>query len=258
MTNNRLTSNRWPMFLVALGGGLCACNQTPPEPDSTGPAASASAQAPASSATAPGSVASLETPARARQEVQPVSGDFTLAMATEGLPGDGPLVAALETSLGSLSCELYADKAPLAVANFVGLARGKRPWKDADGQWVKKELYDGTPFHRIIKGFMIQGGDPRGNGSGGPGYTFRDEVWPGAAHDRRGLLCMANRGPNTNGSQFFILDGAARHLDHSFTILGECSPDSVIEKLADVPTRGDRPVDPPRLEHVTISRAPKQ
>lgn len=184
----------------------------------------------------------------------PLAGKFSLADATLGLKGSGKLVADIDTSLGKLSCELYDDKAPITVANFIGLARGIRPWKAPDGTWVKRPLYDGTIFHRIIKGFMIQGGDPLGTGAGEPGYVFQDEVWPGATHDRRGLLCMANRGPNTNGAQFFIMDAAARHLDSGYTIFGSCGPDSLVEKLASVPVTGERPVTPPKINKVTIRR----
>jgi peptidyl-prolyl cis-trans isomerase A (cyclophilin A) len=119
---------------------------------------------------------------------------------------------------------------------------------------VKRPAYDGTSFHRIIKGFMIQGGDPQGTGAGEPGYVFPDEVWPGATHDKRGLICMANRGPNTNGMQFFIMDGEAKHLDRSYTIFGQCSPDSVIEKIAAAEVNGDRAVKPPKIRKVSITR----
>jgi len=185
----------------------------------------------------------------------PVQGKFTLEDATKGLKPKGKLWAELDTDQGKLKCELFDDKAPLTVANFVGVARGLRPIKDAKtGEWAKRPGYDGTTFHRIIKGFMIQGGDPSGTGAGEPGYVFADEVWPGASHDKRGLLCMANRGPNTNGMQFFILDGEAKHLDRSFTIFGQCSPDSVIEKLANSEVRGDRAVNPPKIKKVAITR----
>lgn len=183
----------------------------------------------------------------------PEKGDFTLEEATKGLPGNGTLVAEIQTDLGNLSCKLYDDKAPITVANFVGLARGTRPWQK-DGKWVKKPLYDGTPFHRVIKGFMVQGGDPAGNGSGGPGYVIPDEIWANARHDKRGLLCMANRGPNTNGSQFFILDGKAAHLDGGYTIFGECEPDDVVEKIAKSEVKGDRAVTPPKIKKVVIKR----
>jgi peptidyl-prolyl cis-trans isomerase A (cyclophilin A) len=158
------------------------------------------------------------------------------------------------TDKGTLKCELWPDKAPITVANFVGLARGVRPWKTPGGDWVKKPLYDGTPFHRIIRGFMVQGGDPKGNGSGDPGYVIPDEVWEGAHHDARGLICMANRGPNTNGSQFFIMDGVAAHLDGGYTIFGKCGPDNIIEAIAGSEVAGDHAVNPPKIKKLTIER----
>jgi peptidyl-prolyl cis-trans isomerase A (cyclophilin A) len=185
----------------------------------------------------------------------PVAGKFGMEDALKGLAGSGTqLFADLETSVGTLQCELYPDKAPLTVANFVGLARGVRPWKQAD-KWVKKPLYDGLVFHRVVKGFMIQGGDPNKDGSGGPGYEIPDEIWEDAHHDAPGLLCMANRGPNTNGSQFFIMDGSAPHLDGGYTIFGKCGPTDVIQKLSSSPTVGDRAVDPPEIKKVTVRRA---
>jgi peptidyl-prolyl cis-trans isomerase A (cyclophilin A) len=187
----------------------------------------------------------------------PLAGKFSLSEATEGIGGSGPLIAAIETDLGTLDCKLYEDKAPLSVANFVGLARGTRPWKDPEGKWVKKPAYDGTIFHRVIKGFMIQGGDAKGNGSGEPGYGVPDEIWEGALHDRAGLLCMANRGPNTNGAQFFITDGAAKHLDGGYTIFGECGPEELVHKLAAVEVQGERPKTPPKIKAVKIRRGTK-
>ena len=185
----------------------------------------------------------------------PLQGKFTMADATKGLKPKGKLWAEIVTDKGKLGCELFDDKAPVAVANFVGLARGLRPFKDPKtAEWVKRPAYDGTGFHRIIKGFMIQGGDPAGTGAGEPGYVFADEVWTGATHDRRGLICMANKGPNTNGMQFFILDGEAKHLDRSFTIFGSCSPDAVLEKLANSEVQGDRAINPPKITKVTILR----
>jgi peptidyl-prolyl cis-trans isomerase A (cyclophilin A) len=185
----------------------------------------------------------------------PANGKFEMDDALKGLPGSGKqLFADMETSLGKLECELWPDKAPLTVANFVGLARGVRPWKEKD-KWVKKPLYDGLVFHRVIKGFMIQGGDPNRDGSGGPGYSVPDEIWEDAHHDKRGLLCMANRGANTNGSQFFIMDGPAPHLDGGYTIFGKCGPDDVVEKLSGSPTVGDRAVDPPTIKKVVVRRA---
>jgi peptidyl-prolyl cis-trans isomerase A (cyclophilin A) len=216
--------------------------------------------APATSAPSGGSAAT--SPARPVAQVpvspdDPLGGKFTLEDAVKGLPGSGTLIAEISTELGKLECELYEDRAPITVANFVGLARGLRPFKAPDGKWVKKNAYDGTTFHRVIKGFMIQGGDPEGTGRGEPGYVIPDEIWEGARHDQRGQLCMANRGKNTNGMQFFIMDGKAAHLDGGYTIFGMCSPEEVIDKLASVEVRGDKSVKPTKINKVTIKRKPK-
>jgi peptidyl-prolyl cis-trans isomerase A (cyclophilin A) len=187
----------------------------------------------------------------------PANGKFEMDDALKGLSGSGKqLFADMETSLGKLECELWPDKAPLTVANFIGLATGQRTWKDPSGSWVNRPAYDGTTFHRVIKGFMIQGGDSKGNGSGEPGYTFNDEYWDGATHDRAGLLCMANRGPNTNGAQFFIMDAAAAHLDrdHSYTIFGDCGPLETVHAIANVPVMGEAPVKPVIIKTVKIAR----
>jgi peptidyl-prolyl cis-trans isomerase A (cyclophilin A) len=160
----------------------------------------------------------------------------------------------MKTSKGTLQCRLLDDRAPVTVANFVGLARGVRQWKAPDGAWVKRPAYDGTTFHRVIKGFMIQGGDPTGTGKGEPGYTIPDEIWPGAKHDRPGLLCMANRGRDTNGMQFFITDQGAAHLDGNYTIFGECSPVAVVHAIASVPVHGERPVDEVKITAVEVHR----
>jgi peptidyl-prolyl cis-trans isomerase A (cyclophilin A) len=196
-------------------------------------------------------------------EDDPIKGKWSLEDATKGLPKGDALVATIETDMGSLECTLFPDKAPITVANFIGLARGTRPWKNPDGKWVKEPAYDGTPFHRIIKGFMIQGGDAKKNGSGEAGYVIPDEVWEDANHDRPGLLCMANRGPNTNSAQFFITDEAAFHLDYDannprssgYTIFGECSPVDLVHKIASVEmARGDQPKTPPVIKKVSITR----
>jgi peptidyl-prolyl cis-trans isomerase A (cyclophilin A) len=233
----------------------------PAETASAASMASASASAAPSASAAMGGSASaappyVRPPAQvAVSEGDPAKGVFTMADATKGLAGKGQITATLQTDKGNLKCELWPDKAPITVANFVGLARGLRPWKNPAGEWVKKPLYDGTPFHRIIRGFMIQGGDPKGNGSGDPGFVIPDEVWEGAHHDQRGLICMANRGPNTNGSQFFIMDGEAKHLDGGYTIFGKCSPESVVEAIAGSQTEGDRAVNPPKIKKVVVERA---
>src|SRR5450432_3168627 len=247
----------WTLALAAIAG---ACQSTPAEPESR-PVPKAAAQDSAAPAATPAPPPAPPPPAE-KPPVQvsdddPLHGKFSLDDATAGLAGKGPLSADIETELGKLECDLYADKAPITVANFVGLARGLRPFKAPDGKWTKKPAYDGTNFHRVIKGFMIQGGDPSGTGAGEPGYVIPDEMWPGATHDQRGLLCMANRGPNTNGQQFFIMDAAALHLDHGYTIFGMCSPDAVIEKLASVEVQGDHSAKPTKIKKITVSRKAK-
>jgi peptidyl-prolyl cis-trans isomerase A (cyclophilin A) len=246
------------LFLVSLAGLAFACrDEAPPEPAPEERPDVGQAPAPAETA-APKAAAPAANPmARPAATVasdDPLAGKFTLDDALKDLPGKGTLVAEIATDLGKLECKLLEDKAPVTVANFVGLARGLRPFRNPEREWVKKPAYDGTTFHRVIKGFMVQGGDPAGTGGGEPGYVIPDELWQGATHDRRGLLCMANRGPNTNGMQFFITDAAAPHLDRSYTIFGECGPDAIIEKLASVEVRGDRSVKPTKIEKVTIKR----
>ena len=195
--------------------------------------------------------------ARAEDE-DPAKGHFTLEEATKGLSGSGPLVAKLETSQGTLTCELYDKQTPITVANFVGLARGLRPFRDKDGKWVKRPFYDGLIFHRVIPGFMIQGGDPLGSGIGNPGYKFEDEIVPALTFDKPGLLAMANAGPRTNGSQFFITEGTPTYLNGRHTIFGKCDPLAVVTKIANV-EKGprDKPTTDVVIKHVTISRGKK-
>jgi len=132
------------------------------------------------------------------------------------------LYAVFETSLGNITAELFEKEAPETVANFVALARGTKEWRyPGTAEWLKRPLYNKTIFHRVIPGFMIQGGDPLGNGRGGPGYSFKDEFSPKLRHDRPGRLSMANAGPNTNGSQFFITEVPTHHLDDRHTIFGQ-------------------------------------
>jgi peptidyl-prolyl cis-trans isomerase A (cyclophilin A) len=186
----------------------------------------------------------------------PAKGNFTLDDATKGLAGQGPLTAKIETTLGVFTCELYDKQAPMTVANFVGLARGVRPWKDPKtDQWVKKPLYDGLIFHRVIPGFMVQGGDPLGVGTGNPGYKFGDEFAPDLKFDKPALLAMANAGPGTNGSQFFITEGTPSHLTGRHTIFGKCDPLSLVTKITGV-DRGprDKPKTDVVMKKVTISR----
>jgi peptidyl-prolyl cis-trans isomerase A (cyclophilin A) len=189
----------------------------------------------------------------------PHAGDYSLEEATRDLPGNGRIVADIKTSKGLVSCTLLEQKAPNTVANFIGLATGKRTFKDPTTEkWVNRPAYDNTTFHRVIKGFMIQGGDPLGTGRGEPGYVFKDENWEGAKHDRAGLLCMANRGHDTNGAQFFITDDGANHLDGNYTIFGSCvgaESVAVVHSIAATPVNGEKPVTPVQIERVTIRRA---
>ncbi|HSA92884.1 MAG TPA: peptidylprolyl isomerase [Terriglobales bacterium] len=191
--------------------------------------------------------------------------------AAEAKPNLGPdpatlvgATAVIETSSGKLTCKLFAKEAPKTVANFVGLAEGTRDWKHplTKSPKVGAPLYDGTIFHRVIPNFMIQGGDPLGNGSGDPGYSFEDEIVPTLTFDRPGRMAMANSGPNTNGSQFFITEVQTPHLNGKHTIFGQCDAASValVRKIARVPRdeRNDKPIKPVRIEKITIVRAEKK
>jgi peptidyl-prolyl cis-trans isomerase A (cyclophilin A) len=159
------------------------------------------------------------------------------------------------TSLGTFTARLMPEHAPDTVANFVELATGERKWRDSrDGATKTTPLYDGTVFHRVIPDFMIQGGDPEGTGRGGPGYTFADEVKGGPSFDRPGLLGMANAGPNTNGSQFFVTVAATPHLTGKHTIFGEVTEGyDVVEAISRLDTDAmDRPREAVVLERVEI------
>jgi peptidyl-prolyl cis-trans isomerase A (cyclophilin A) len=161
-----------------------------------------------------------------------------------------PMFATFKTSMGDIVVKLLPEKAPKTVENFVGLAEGTKEWKDPrSGQMVKQPLYDGTVFHRVIPQFMIQGGDPLGTGTGGPGYRFADEIGPDNKFNKPGLLAMANAGPNTNGSQFFITEVPTPHLDRGHTIFGEVVKGfDLVPKIA---AAGNSRV---KLEKVTITR----
>ena len=166
-------------------------------------------------------------------------------------------VATLHTNYGDIKVNLFGNHAPKTVRNFVGLATGEIEWTHpATGEKTNAPLYDGVIFHRIIPGFMIQGGDPLGNGTGGPGYKFADEIHPDLRFDKPYLLAMANAGPGTNGSQFFITTGPTPWLNGKHTIFGEViSGADVVEDISRVQTRpGDRPVTDVVLQSVTIQR----
>jgi peptidyl-prolyl cis-trans isomerase A (cyclophilin A) len=156
--------------------------------------------------------------------------------------------AVFTTSEGNFTVRLFEKEAPKTVANFIGLAEGTKEWTDPKtNEKVKKPYYNGLTFHRVIAGFMIQGGDPLGNGTGGPGYKFADEFNPSLRHTKAGILSMANAGPNTNGGQFFITLGPTPHLDNHHTIFGEVTQGmDVVEKIGGTKTTkpGDKPVKP--------------
>ena len=168
------------------------------------------------------------------------------------------LNAHFTTSEGSFTVRLLEDEAPSTVANFVGLAEGTKEWTDPkSGQKVTRPYYNGLMFHRVIEGFMIQGGDPLGTGTGGPGYKFADEFSPKARHSKAGILSMANSGPNTNGGQFFITLAATPWLDNKHSVFGEVVEGlDVVNKIGGTPTSkpGDRPVKPITVESVTIQK----
>lgn len=175
------------------------------------------------------------------------------------------LYAELETSEGSLLAKLDYERAPRTVANFVGLAEGTKAFQDSDGKWVKRPFYDGLGFHRVIEGFMIQGGCPQGTGMGGPGYGFRDEVDRALTHDAAGVLSMANsdRGKtawsgegNTNGSQFFITLGPTPHLDGLHSVFGRLvRGQETLQAIGKKPTgANDKPLEPVTIQRVRILR----
>jgi peptidyl-prolyl cis-trans isomerase A (cyclophilin A) len=202
------------------------------------------------------------------------------AAARAATTGSGHLSAVIHTTAGDLKCDLFPDKAPKAVANFVGLATGKKDWTNPRTGKVEhnRPYYDGVIFHRVIPGFMIQGGDPLGTGTGGPGYKFEDELRPDLLFDRPGRLAMANAGPNTNGSQFFITEDAQPDLNPcltdggcqrgfrvlpkgtGYTIFGQCDDTSVelVKHIARLPRDpSDRPVNPVKITHIDILSASK-
>ncbi len=168
------------------------------------------------------------------------------------------LYAHFTTSEGDFTARLFDEEAPKTVANFVGLADGSKEWTDPrNGRKTNARYFDGTIFHRVIDGFMIQGGDPLGQGTGGPGFTFPDEFSPKLRHDRAGLLSMANRGPHTNGGQFFITLAATPWLDNKHSIFGEVVEGvDVVKKIGSTPTAkpGDRPVKPITIQSVRIEK----
>ena len=174
-----------------------------------------------------------------------------------GIAAGDSIGVKFHTTLGEVSCSLMPDVAPKTVLNFVQLAEGGKEWTDPNTkQNTTDKLYDGTIFHRVIPNFMIQGGDPLGSGRGGPGYRFEDETTPDVTFDAPGLLAMANSGPNTNGSQFFITDRSKpKHLNGKHTIFGKCENLDVVKAIASTPrARRDKPTTDVVLQRVEITR----
>ena len=195
----------------------------------------------------------------AQQPAAPAADDLPdapMATAAALTMPNGPRVV-MDTSMGRITCQFYQRQTPKAVANFIALATGTKDWTDPKTHKVQhnKPLYDGTVFHRVIPEFMIQGGDPMGTGFGDPGYTFEDELDPNLTFDRPGRLAMANSGPNTNGSQFFITEMAYDTLNQHYTLFGQCDDASVdvVKAIARVPRDGDdKPTTPVVLQKVII------
>jgi len=207
---------------------------------------------------APALAAALFAPAPAQTSTQPASAlpDAPQATAAALIHPNGPTVV-MDTSMGRITCQFFQQQAPKAVANFIGLAEGSIDWTDPDTKKKQhhKPYYDNTTFHRVIPEFMIQGGDPTGTGMGDPGYSFDDEVNPDLNFDKPGRLAMANSGPNTNGSQFFITEQAYDSLNQHYTLFGQCDDSSVevVKTIARVQRdSNDKPVAPVTLKKVTI------
>jgi len=182
--------------------------------------------------------------------------DAPQATAAALIHPNGPMIV-MDTSMGRITCQFFQKQAPVAVANFIGLATGTKDWTDPASKKAQhhKPYYDGTTFHRVIPEFMIQGGDPTGTGMGDPGYTFNDEFDSDLNFDVAGRLAMANSGPNTNGSQFFITEVAYPALDQHYTIFGQCDDPSVevVKTIARVQRNADdKPLTPVTLNKVTV------
>jgi peptidyl-prolyl cis-trans isomerase A (cyclophilin A) len=193
-----------------------------------------------------------QTPAKPAEDLP----DAPQATAAAMVHPNGPTVV-MDTSMGRITCQFYEKQAPKAVANFIGLAEGAIDWTDpvTKKKQHHKRYYDGTIFHRVIPEFMVQGGDPTGTGTGDPGYAFDDELDPNLNFDAPGKLAMANSGPNTNGSQFFITEQAYDSLNQHYTLFGQCDDSSVavVKTIARVQRDDqDKPLTPVYLSKVTI------
>ncbi|HXN82166.1 MAG TPA: peptidylprolyl isomerase [Myxococcales bacterium] len=235
MTSSLRPSRAFALSLAAAAAVVACKSEAPAPAASAAPSAQAAATPPA---------APSPTPAPPTKQDQ--------SMANNGIPqGSGDLYALFKTTRGTITVQLFEKDAPKTVANFVGLATGAKEWTDPrTGAKSHGKLYDGTQFHRVIPQFMIQGGDPLGQGVGGPGYKFEDEFGSGKKFDKPGLLAMANAGPNTNGSQFFITEVPTPHLNNKHTIFGE-----VVKGFELVPQIARAGNAQTQLSHVEIVRS---
>jgi peptidyl-prolyl cis-trans isomerase A (cyclophilin A) len=220
------------VLVIAVGAALGACAQ-----QSTTPA--------------------VPAPVPAQKPVEELP-DSPAPQAAALVHPNGPTVV-FDTSMGRITCQFYEKQAPKTVANFIGLAEGTKDWTDpvTHKKMHNKALFDGTTFHRVIPEFMIQGGDPQGDGMGDPGYQFEDEFDPNLNFDVPGKLAMANSGPNTDGSQFFITEVPSPSLNQHYSLFGQCDPDGVevVKAIARVSRdSNDKPLTPVLLRKVTIVR----
>jgi len=203
---------------------------------------------------------SQTAPASKTAPAKPATATTSAATAKPATAASAEPTAIINTTAGKLTCTLFPDKAPIGVANFIGLANGTKDWTSPVSHAKKHgvPLYDGTIFHRVIPAFMIQGGDPAGDGSGDPGYVFKNETSPDLKFDRPGRLAYANAGPGTNGSQFFITEVAYPSLNGGYTIFGQCDEAS-IELVKQIARMGrdpnDKPYRPVKIVHITIVKA---
>jgi len=188
-----------------------------------------------------------------------LAGIAVVLMFSQAFAAGAQPTATIVTSVGKINCTLFPDKAPIGVANFIGLSEGTKDWTSPVTHQKKHgvPLYDGTIFHRVIPNFMIQGGDPAGNGTGDPGFSFKNETSPDLKFDRAGRMAYANAGPDTNGSQFFITEVPYPSLNGNYTIFGQCDDASVtlVKQIARMGRdSNDRPYKPVKIEHITIQK----
>jgi peptidyl-prolyl cis-trans isomerase A (cyclophilin A) len=232
---------------VLLCLSLAGCSKDSEKKEPTG--SGAPATPPSAPATPPARPSSPPTPPPAAEAA---TGEWT-----KKVQAGQEVYATLNTNQGDIVLRLFSKDAPKTVANFVGLATGEKPWTDpSNGQRVEgRPLYQGVIFHRVIPGFMIQGGDPTGTGRGDPGYRFEDEFQSGRTFNKPGLLAMANAGPGTNGSQFFITTSTPDYLNNRHTIFGEVVKGyEVVEKISNVERDPrDRPLQPVVIQKVTMA-----